>query len=157
GNFIGTDLWGTHALGNAWGVAIQGGAANNLVGGTAPGARNVIAGSQNDGVWISDTGTTANQVQGNFIGTDVLGTHALANGRSGVVLLGGASGNTVGGTTPGARNLISGNGFSGVFLYGGGTTGNAVQGNFVGTDVLGTHALGNGYGVVIENGAANNT
>jgi uncharacterized repeat protein (TIGR01451 family) len=157
GNFIGTDYLGTHTLGNAWGVAIQGGAANNLIGGTALGARNVIAGSQYDGVYISDVGTTGNQVQGNFIGTDVLGTHSLANGRNGVILLAGASGNMIGGTAAGARNVIAGNGNDGIQFDDAATTGNWVQGNYVGTDVAGTRPLGNTYSGVAIFFAAGNT
>ena len=50
-------------------------------------------------------------IEGNFIGTDATGTVALPNGASGfggIVLLAGEN-NTIGGMTPAARNLISGN------------------------------------------------
>ena len=45
----------------------------------------------------------------------------------------------------------------GVQITGSGATGNVVQGNFIGTNAAGTAALGNGNGVVIDNGASNNT
>ena len=64
-----------------------------------------------------------------------------------------ASNNTIGGTTPGARNVISANGLDGIEIFGGfgGGTGNLVLGNSIGTDVTGTHALGNvGDGIVIS-------
>src|SRR5262249_47559499 len=51
---------------------------------------------------------------------------------------GNSSNNLIGGTTPAARNLISGNG-KGVFVRGG--TNNMVQGNFIGTDKTGTVVL----------------
>src|SRR5215510_12616599 len=74
GNFIGTDVTGTQALGNSSaGVQVACGSANNTIGGTAAGARNVISGN-NPGVWFTCTSGSANLVEGNFIGTDVTGT-----------------------------------------------------------------------------------
>jgi titin len=57
--------------------------------------------------------------------------------------------NTLGGTTPAARNLISGNsGVTGVDFSG---PGNIMQGNLIGTDITGTLPLGNsGRGVLVE-------
>ena len=55
---------------------------------------------------------TRNVVEGNYIGTDVTGTVALANALAGVAITAStipASNNTIGGTTPAARNVISGN------------------------------------------------
>jgi hypothetical protein len=67
--------------------------------------------------------------------------------------------NIIGGTTAGARNVISGNGpgvVIGTTIGGSGATGNIVQGNYIGTDVTGTTGLGNGSnGVKIYN-ASNN-
>ena len=53
-----------------------------------------------------------------------------------------ASNNTIGGTTPGARNVISGNAWSGIALSGGGT-GNVIQGNYIGVDASGVAGLSN--------------
>ena len=47
-------------------------------------------------------------MQGNYIGTDAAGTQLIANAGNGVEISGSCY-NTIGGTTPGARNLISGN------------------------------------------------
>jgi Ca2+-binding RTX toxin-like protein len=84
---------------------------------------------------------TANLVQGNFFGTDPTGTVALGNRRDGVIVLG--SNNTIGGATPAARNLISGNQENGLSISGAGASNNFVHGNFVGTDSSGTVSLGN--------------
>jgi autotransporter-associated beta strand protein len=151
GNYIGTDVIGTTPLSNADnGVVISGGAANNTIGGTMAGARNVISGNHFDGVAIFNSGTTGNLVQGNYIGTDVTGTTALGNGDEGVIIFGSAANNTIGGTATGARNLISGNGIDGVDILDSGTTDNVVQGNYIGTNSTGTIALGNGdAGVLI--------
>jgi len=81
-------------------------------------------------------------IEGNFIGTDPTGTVARPNGNDPVVWFDfNSNNNTLGGTTPDARNLISGNGAgSGVECDG---TGDIVQGNLIGTDITGTLALGN--------------
>jgi titin len=75
----------------------------------------------------------------------------------GVEILGGARSNTIGGTTAGARNVISGNIGSGVAISLSGTNGNKVQGNFIGLDVAGTSAIGNDLdGISIYAGAQSN-
>ncbi len=153
-NYIGTDATGTFALPNSIGVIILGGASGTTVGGTAAGARNVIAGNTY-GVFIQNSGTTGTTVEGNYIGTNAAGTAAPAN-TFGVNILAGASGNTIGGTTAGARNLISGNG-TGVFLWDSGTTNNVVAGNYIGTNATGNAALPNLNGVIILGGASGNT
>jgi hypothetical protein len=179
GDYIGTDVTGTLALGNGRatggdgaGVLIDFGATDETIGGTTAGAGNLISGNTNYGVWVFGSGANNNAVEGNFIGTDVTGTTAfdqngnpLGNGHEGVFITSGASGNTIGGTTGGARNLISGNKNYGVEIGDRGSSGNVVEGNYIGTDVTGTtafdqssNALGNGYdGVMIESGATHDT
>src|SRR5262249_10782526 len=64
----------------------------------------------------------------------------------------------VGGTTSGSGNVLSGNGFTGVFLYGSETSGNGVLGNKIGTDNTGTANFGNPLaGLLIAHGATGNT
>ena len=153
GNFIGTDASGTIALGSdSSGIVIRSG--NHTIGGTSAGARNLISANAGNGIIFLST-AWGNLVLGNYVGTDVSGTLAIANSGAGVKLVG-ASNNIVGGTGPGAGNLISGNGGNGVFLDGAETVGNVFLGNFIGTDYSGTTALGNGtYGMQF-NAASNN-
>ncbi|HEX8998688.1 MAG TPA: CSLREA domain-containing protein, partial [Blastocatellia bacterium] len=157
GNFIGTNATGTAAIPNASnGVDIDA-APNNTVGGTAAGARNVISGNLQNGVRILGMTVLNAQVQGNFIGTDATGTAGLGNTINGVIIAQ-ASGNTIGGTSAAARNIISANGFRGVGITGDSATFNLVQGNYIGTDVNGTADLGNAEdGVAVNGNAANNT
>jgi titin len=163
GNFLGTDITGTYAVPNhLQGVllgktSIAGPITNNLVGGTEPGAGNLIAGNLGEGVRIQDDQTSGNLVQGNLIGTNVTGYVALPNGSQGVLILQGAFANTVGGTDPGAGNLIAGNAKEGILIRDAGTEGNVIQGNQIGTDVTGSAPLGNAHDGVHIMGASNNS
>jgi titin len=146
-DLIGTDASGTHALGNGWtGVAIQFLATNNTIGGMAAGTGNLI--SANGGTGVSFVGADLNQLVGNKIGTNVAGTSALGNGWWGVGVAE-SEHVTVGGTTPAARNLISGNHEGGLTIQGIQSVGDVVQGNFIGTDVTGALALGNAFSGVL--------
>ncbi|HEV3204654.1 MAG TPA: right-handed parallel beta-helix repeat-containing protein [Gemmataceae bacterium] len=159
GNRIGTNVLGSAALGNATnGLSIDGSAANNIVGGTQSGARNLISSNGVSGVWLANSGTAGNQIQDNFIGTNASGTAALGNGSAGIFIGGGAAHNTVGGTVSGTQNLISGNEGDGVMISSPNTFDNFVQGNFIGTDITGTLALGNNFnGVSLYAGTHDNT
>ena len=92
------------------------------------------------GVVVCCDGVEGVRLEGNFIGTDPSGTQDLGNGTAGVHILG-ASRNTVGGATPAARNLISGNGRDGVGVSLG--SNNKVFGNLIGTKSDGKSVLGN--------------
>src|SRR5262249_56152339 len=97
------------------GVRIALAASFNEIGGTTAGAGNRISGNRGEGVALTDTDTTRNEVAGNTIGTNAAGTAALGNGQ-GVRIALGASFNQIGGTAAGARNLISANRGEGVPL-----------------------------------------
>ena len=108
-------------------------------------------------VFISGGSATGNTVSGNYIGTDASGTADLGNSYSGVAIRGAAQNNTIGGDTAGERNVISGNGEAGVWIYDNGTMSNTVSGNYIGTDANGTAVLSNiGDGVAIGGGAQSN-
>ena len=192
GNYIGTTADGTTALGNGkFGIDDEG-AAFTLIGGiattagVAPG--NLISGN---GTNINGSGggnsggsdilgggiellssapaiglvTTGVVIQGNLIGTDRTGTAAIPNVEG--VVINDSPNNTIGGTTPGTRNVISGNAYfdevvgdgevfdkadvgevlsggGGVFIIGPGALGDVVVGNYIGADITGDAPLGNG-------------
>jgi hypothetical protein len=148
GNRIGTDASGTLALGNQTGVEVDGGI-NHLVGGTPAGAGNLISGNRGDGIVIAPLFGPARShvIQGNYIGTDVTGTLPLSNGGNGVSIAGaGFGGNAIGGTAPGAGNVIAFNGGDGVLIDA--STGNAIRRNRI---------FANGsLGIELLDGANNN-
>ncbi len=131
------------------------GASGLVVGGVFPGSpqNSVIKGLVINSfgragiyVWFDAVGT---RVEGNFIGTDPSGTQDRGNHNSGVDM--GADGNVIGGTSPAARNVISGNGLTGVFLWGTGV----MEGNYIGTKKDGAFPLGNDIAGVQVRGASN--
>ena len=160
GNYLGLNAAGTVAVSNlSAGVEISGGAQSNLVGGYVAGARNVIAGNNAGGVSITGTNTSGNVVAGNYIGLNAAGTATVANNGSGVQMFNGTTGNVIGGTQPGAGNVISGNAYQGVQIDAQplATSRNCVQGNWVGLNGAGTGAVPNlNGGIGIYDGAFSN-
>jgi hypothetical protein len=101
------------------------------------------------GILISGFAITGNKVEGNFIGTNDDGTTSEGNGTG--VLVASSDSNTVGGTTPEMRNVISGNARSGVSIVNSSAEGNRVEGNYIGTTADGSGDLGNTTdGVVMQ-------
>jgi hypothetical protein len=162
GNYLGTDITGTTSLGaQIGGITIAGD--YNTIGGSIAAARNLISGNGPvGGIQVKPPpaqSVSGNVVQGNYIGTDAGGTYSVGNGQAGIVLDGGATNNTIGGTLPGEGNLISG----GISLFndaffGGDPTGNLIQGNLIGADKTGIAPLRSfrGEGIYIR-GGDNNT
>ncbi len=152
-NFIGLNAAGTAAIPNSVvGIYVINGASSNAI------LDNVISGNYSEGLRLSDPGTSANLVQGNFIGTDATGSTSVPNGLLGLSIYTGATNNTVGGTSDAARNVISGNYSEGLRIQGLGASWNLVEGNFFGTDASGTAAVPNGWtGLTIFSGATSNT
>ena len=125
GNIIGLDPDGTGGTGNGdVGIALLSGSHNTTIGGTTEEARNII--SMNfEGIEINSNNNT---IQGNYIGTDITGTLDRGNrSDDGIEIQNNATGNMIGGTAPGAGNLIAFNALDGVNIVNG--SGNAVIGN----------------------------
>ena len=129
GNYIGTDASGTQRLGNARSGVFVSDAPNNTIGGTTPATRNVISGNDGNGVLVAGADARANEVMGNYIGTDKNGVAVLGNSANGVYISG--PNNTVGDATAGGRNVISANDGSGVSIFGGTATGNRIVQNSI--------------------------
>lgn len=152
GNYIGTDITGSLALGNTSNGVNAGNGV--LIGGTNAGERNIIAASGFNNISVGGFGAALPvTIQGNYIGTDVTGTRALGATTIGVNI--GTSNNLIGGAVAGARNVISGN-LTGLQIGFSNVVGNVIQGNFIGLNAAGTAPLGNTLQGVSINGGVNN-
>ena len=160
GNLIGLDVTGTSGLGNGnAGIGISS-AANNQIGGAILGARNMISGNGNNGLFLIGAGAAGNVIQGNYIGTDKTGGLARGNVQDGIVLQN-VSSNQIGGSASGAGNLISGNngnaggsGNNGIYFTN--ASWNLIQGNRIGTDASGAANLGNSWNALYLQNANSN-
>jgi len=143
GNLIGTDTTGMNPLPNGRdGIFIDTGN-NSVVGGVSAGARNVISGNSENGIF--SYGSENLQVLGNFIGTAADGVTPLGNGFAGVQLFSASSNNIIGGA---ADNTIAFNGGDGVLVDGDfGGNGNQIRGNSTHDNV--------GKGIALINGGNN--
>ena len=138
GNYIGTDVFGTTALGNSSGIVGSEGRIGTNADGIADALEtNLISGNTAFGLLGSFNDTT---IAGNLIGTDITGTLPLGNGSVGIQI--GGSNTTIGGTTAIERNIVSGNTGPGIVVTNAGL-GVEVLGNYIGTDVTGSIALAN--------------
>jgi ligand-binding sensor domain-containing protein len=143
GNYVGTDVTGTLAVPNPYGIILSGDAGFNRIGNNVAGAGNVISGNKSAGIYLSafsvGPGPTGNKIFSNFIGTQANGTSALGNGTNGVELDHGAQFNVIGDDLASAGNTIAFNGTDpvkgtnagGVYLWGETGTGNIIRGNSI--------------------------
>lgn len=140
GNIIGLNPASDTDFGNIDGVYIDS-AQSTSIGGTKAGQGNVISSNDNGINVFRAKGIT---VRGNKIGTNSAGTVDLGNIDG--IYAEYSSGITVGGLTPAARNLISGNN-NGVSLQ---YTDNAVvQGNYFGTNLSGAGEIPNIVAMIV--------
>ncbi|MBI2423566.1 MAG: DUF5011 domain-containing protein [Candidatus Hydrogenedentes bacterium] len=158
GNYIGLTKNGDAALGNSSaGILITTSCNNTQVGGSAPGEGNVISGNGFRGLLIQSNflRTVGHVVEGNYIGTNASGTARIPNQNSGLYVGGAVEEVRIGGTEPGAGNLISGNNIDGLIL----DEADFIQviGNRIGTNLAGTAALPNTrHGILMDRGAVSN-
>ncbi|MBK9055246.1 MAG: hypothetical protein IPL78_31420 [Chloroflexi bacterium] len=152
GNFIGTNPANTHtqvAPGiEGDGLRLEIGANYNLIGGTAPSARNIVSGNDQDGIGLQGQGVHHNVIINNYVGLKQTGDIRLRNGADGVDVAEGVTDNRIGGLNPGERNVVSGNNRDGVEIsHGLDTQRNHVVGNFIGFAAAGTVSIYNGGAV----------
>lgn len=147
GNYVGTNVAGTSALGDLDAVRITG--SNNRIGGATAQQRNLFDAAHDFGLIVAGD---SNTLQGNYVGVSADGTAAIPNGRG--VSFGGLAvrvtgvNNVIGGGTPGAGNVISGNLGDALVVEGPGAV---IQGNKIGTNAAGTALLRNqGIGLNLQ-------
>jgi hypothetical protein len=146
GNYIGVSADGAQGLHpNSDGfptTAIDlstGGASNGtLIGGSVPGAGNVLFGT-NASIHLGSLAQNA-VIKGNYIGTDATGTVGFG-ATYGIYTDNHPAGTIIGGALAGEGNLISGNSIG--IQLGDGASGTIIRGNRIGTDAGGTKPLPN--------------
>jgi parallel beta-helix repeat protein len=134
-------------VGNAGAGVLIDGQGGNTIGGTAAGAGNTISGNAGDGISLDHAAD--NDIQGNRIGTTSDGTNLRPNLKTGIDIVSSPS-NAIGGSAPGAGNLVSRNLSTGIRLENNTSNNNVVEGNLVGTNAAGTLALPNENGIAAE-------
>jgi titin len=87
GDYIGLDLTGKLALGNATGIEING-APSNVLGGNDGNYRNFIAANSGNGILVQGSGATANEARNNQVGLKSDNTN-LKNGGPAIRVFGG--------------------------------------------------------------------
>ena len=157
GNYIGTDINGTAAIGNGeHGVFVFNAWAQPSGAHARPG--NVITASASADVRIA--GSTGVVVQGNYIGLDNTGNRTLSYFPylfGGEILVDAQVTNLhIGGTTATAGNVIGGSGV-GIAIAGVTTSGVVVEGNSIGLGADGVTPVPNNTGVWLSGGTSNNT
>ena len=153
GNFIGTDITGTAAMGNhGFGIFVCE-SPNNRIGGSGPEERNIISGNSSYGIEVVGSGSAGNSISGNYIGVDASGTKELSNAWSG--------GSAVGLERGANANLVQGNVIvivttnrQCIVIYDPGSSYNTIVGNLLGTDASGKVALGSVVGAINVGGGA---
>ncbi len=141
---------------DSYGIAVEG--TGDTIGGTTPADRNVIAGNGANPSFLAADGLGAgvyvtgqdNTIEGNYIGVASDGMTPVANALG--IFLDGSSSNTIGGTTSGAGNVISGNTTGGIFADG--DSNDTIEGNLIGTDSAGDQVGNQGDGIELTDGAS---
>lgn len=97
------------------------------------------------GIRIETNG--GNTIVGNYIGTDVAGAAKFPSPNDGTGIFMNSPNNTIGGSSPADRNVISGNGNAsggvGVYISTANAKDNKVLGNYIGTDATGMNGVSN--------------
>jgi CSLREA domain-containing protein len=157
GNWIGLSAGGNFHQPNLGDGIFISNASNITIGGTTPAVRNVISGNDigGTGVYIGGSAASGNKIQGNYIGTTPSGQVNVGNGY-GIRLGAQVHGTTIGGTSAGAGNVVSGNDDTGISLDN--AYNNQIQGNLIGVMGTGDFARPNGgAGIRLLNNSITNT
>jgi parallel beta-helix repeat protein len=148
GNYIGTDITGTAALGNEFGgIIVEFDSLRNRIGTNGDGLadeaeRNLISGNgyENRGFGLKiGSGAKNNIIAGSYIGTDVTGSLLLSNAWRGIIIEEtthppedwGPQNNRIGGIGLNEQNLIACNKGSGIMLQHTASINNQIQDNII--------------------------
>jgi hypothetical protein len=143
GNYIGLGIDGITNVGNLvigfrFGLA----STNNIVGGSAVGQRNYMAGNGDHAIYL-DEQSVSNIFKNNYVGSDITGLIPIPNKGIGIFFLDESNNNTVGGTLANEGNLLccssTADGIRTQI-----SNNNTYYGNLVGVNATGSIAVGFG-------------
>ncbi len=138
GNYIGVNASGNATLPNGThGIYLIHGADHTQIGGENPGEGNTISGNVGEGIMLESS--NANQVRGNFIGTDSAGELDLGNGGNGLFFYGTSCNNIIG-----SNNVIAYNQQNGIMVQSGNADYNQITQNRIYQNAGGGIRLGSG-------------
>ncbi len=137
GNYFGISTDGKTGAGNRYYGVLIFNSANNLIGGSGPGAQNVISGNLMGGVYLGFEQAYGNLISGNLIGTNAAGNRPVGNEMNGIFV----------DYAPSNRftdNVVSSNFTNGIKLYGPDSINEVLLRNIIGLSAQGNLALPNG-------------
>ncbi|MFH2143750.1 MAG: T9SS type A sorting domain-containing protein [Bacteroidota bacterium] len=146
GCYLGVGYDGSTPFPNDISITVSNGSYNNDI------TFNLISGNHTAGIGIQ-TGN-GNEISGNMIGTNYLGTDTVPNPIG--ILIDNSTNNAIGGNSFSKRNIISGNSDDGILINSNINSNNIITGNFIGTDITGLNKLPNAFGIILAN-SGNNT
>src|SRR6185436_3773491 len=143
GNIIGLSSDGLTKIPNSGGIAFFSSSNFNVIGGTTAAKRNIISGNNGVGISLRDASVSLNTIQGNYIGVNPSGSGAgFGNTTDGIQISLSSANNFIGGTSPGAGNVIAFNSNRGINLVSTAGTGNQIRANSIHSNGTPTNFLG---------------
>ncbi|HNB56747.1 MAG TPA: right-handed parallel beta-helix repeat-containing protein, partial [bacterium] len=158
GNYLGVDVYGNSSIANQSGggggssITLDNQSNHNIIGDGTAGGRNVMGAGGSGADMASHVLITNNSnfnlIAGNYIGVGSDGATALGIGSG--VYISGSIKNQIGLPAPAEANIISGNPDGGIVLSDADST--LVLQNYIGVNASGNAAVGNSFGVRLNNG-----
>ena len=168
-NIVGANATATAALPNNFGISVN--APGATIGGNTSALRNIVSGNLGNGISFGVQFVTTNNtvissgagsvVKGNGVGVNFNGTAGLGNGSAGISVS--VPNVTVGGPSAADRNIVGGNGGTGIQAFASRPSNSPVvlalpdnlivEGNYVGTNAAGGAAISNLGGGINVSGA----
>ncbi|MEM8887349.1 MAG: hypothetical protein AAGD28_05140 [Bacteroidota bacterium] len=130
GNFIGTDVSGTLALGNGTNGVSLSNCDFTYVGNGALAGANIISSNTENGIILS-TGNDSTFIQHNYIGTDFSGLQYLPNNLTGIYIRLNNTNSLLGGTHAGEGNFIANNLLRGIEVNSASALNHRILGNSI--------------------------
>ena len=152
GNFIGVTP-DSSPLPNRLGISGGHVCTGNTIGGSNTGEGNVISANSDWNIVVDDLVNSV--IAGNHVGTSANDSVCFPSSQQAISLFNGR-GNTIGGSTEGAANVICGGAQGGIDNRGVNAGTNSIQGNYIGTNPAGAAGFGNGFGIMFGGGSSHN-